>query len=349
MGLNVPSDLESWQGWQRRQRGLRVLRDRLPGRGIRPDTLTSAVRGQNPEVLLALDSRSPSAIASLHGVLDRIADVAVVSSVHDRAQLRKLLLSSSLSVHDRTLGELAATIGVVISAGHYLPAGKAASTLANQRGLPNLVVQHGLMTPFAPPLPERAHVLAFTEGDGEFWASGRSDVNWTVTGSQLLWDAAGQTDRRRGDEGGTPYYLGQLHGAELPRAGMARATHRFWRETGATYRPHPSEQDRLSRVQHRLWERQGMTIDRSRRALSDLDGPVIAAFSTGILESAAAGLPAWAYYPNAPQWLEEFWQRYAIHRWGIDDTQTPKPLVLSIEPSAAIADAVERFTGGERS
>ena len=35
-----------------------------------------------------------------------------------------------------------------------------------------MVVQHGILTPFMAPLPVGAHLLAWSEADAAFWASG---------------------------------------------------------------------------------------------------------------------------------------------------------------------------------
>ncbi len=344
MGLNIPEHIREWQRWQARQRRLQRWNARLSGRGLAQPLLSSAVRGENPAVLVAIDSRSPSGIASLHGLIDRIPALAVISSVHTPEQIVELLGGDVQGNRVVEPEALPRSLSAVVGGGHYLPAGAAASRLAEERGIPNVVVQHGLLTPFAPPLPPRAHLLAFSDADGAFWASNRSDIAWTVVGAQLLWEA-GATPRTE-PATGTPTYLGQLHGAELPRHGMARATTRFWRETGAVYRPHPSEADRLSRLQHGIWERQGMRIDRRARALAESRGPVVAAFSTGILESAAAGLPSWAFYPNPPRWLGEFWERYGIRRWDADDSPTPPPARPALEPAQAIADAVLTLAEG---
>ena len=50
--------------------------------------------------------------------------------------------------------------------------------------------------------------------------------------------------------------------------------------------------------------------------LVDLPNPVVSIFSTGILEAAARGRDAWVDFPHPPLWLEEFWERYGMHRFG---------------------------------
>ena len=46
---------------------------------------------------------------------------------------------------------------------------------------------------------------------------------------------------------------------------------------------------------HARWEAAGITIDRSGIPLRELGAPVVSVFSTGVLEAAAAGLPAWVH------------------------------------------------------
>ncbi len=93
-----------------------------------------------------------------------------------------------------------------------------------------------------------------------------------------------------------PTFLGQLHSAEMGRREMARFTGAFCRTEGARYRPHPGERDRLSRWQHARWRRQGIELDDGSVPLRELPTPVVSVFSTGILEAAARGVPAWAAY-----------------------------------------------------
>jgi hypothetical protein len=204
-------------------------------------------------------------------------------------------------------------------------------------------VQHGLLTPYAPPLPPTARLLAFTEADASFAASGRDDVVAAEVGSQLLWEAGARTSPRSDFSDSRPVYLGQLHGAELPRTAKAHAASTFCRAHGATYRPHPAEADFASRIQHDLWELRGITIDRSGQTLSELGRPVVSVFSTGILEAAAHGVPAWVSYPSPPRWLAEFWDRYSMGRWGrVPTAAPPRP---QREPAAAIADEVAKVLG----
>lgn len=113
---------------------------------------------------------------------------------------------------------------------------------------------------------------------------------------------------------------------------MTRSVTAFWRQSGAVYRPHPREEDKVSRAQHALWRRMGMEFDRSP-GIHDVTHPVVSAFSTGILEAAARGIPAWAYHLDPPPWLVEVWGRYGMRQWG--DRPTARPECVG-EPSAIL-------------
>ncbi len=79
---------------------------------------------------------------------------------------------------------------------------------------PFFVAQHGALTPFAPPLPRAAHLLAWSEADADFWTAGRQDVQVTAVGSQLLWVAGGHASTRTlSSTAGSP---------RLPRTGACR-------------------------------------------------------------------------------------------------------------------------------
>ena len=133
-----------------------------------------------------------------------------------------------------------------------------------------------------------------------------------------------------------PIFLGQMHGAELPRASFAYASHSFLKKFGGTYRPHPSEKDKLSVLTHQLWEKEGIHIDRSGTPLNEVPNPVVSIFSTGVLEAAIRGIPAWVYHPAPPAWLVEFWDRYGMNLWGQEPT--PAPVQPKKEPAQRIAE-----------
>jgi hypothetical protein len=329
VGLTHPADLEAWRAWQAGRRPIRRLKQKLRPPAPKHDWLVTG--GSRPRILVVLESLSPSNRAAFVAPLAHLdlTDVAVLAPTDVTASLPRHPWTAQES-----LSGLGSDVAAVLAPGHYTALGDLAWQLALERGTPFLVAQHGLMTPLAPPLPDGAHLLAWSRADADFWWSGR-DGDATVVGSQLLTEA-GRLRAAPVDGAARPTYLGQLHGAELPRRDLARAADTFCLAHGATYRPHPSEADRLSRLQHRRWERRGITVDRSGASLTDLRTPVVSVFSTGVLEAAARGIPAWVDFPDPPEWLEEFWDRYDMRRYGGEPTAAP--VEPATEPAAAIAE-----------
>jgi hypothetical protein len=202
-------------------------------------------------------------------------------------------------------------------------------------------VQHGLVTPLAPPLSPGTRLLAWSAADGTFWANGDPSVEVSVVGSELLADATRRAAARppASSDSGPVVFLGQLHGLELPRR-CTRATVAALRRRGPVeYRPHPAEVDVLSRWQHRRWEGQGVAVLPSAQ-LEGVEGPVVSHFSTGILEAAALGVPSYAWCAEPPDWLRELWRRYDMSVWGHDGEPTSVK-VSRLDPAEAIADVVE--------
>ncbi|MBP1326227.1 hypothetical protein JOF28_001459 [Leucobacter exalbidus] len=344
MGLNFPEDLDGWGRWQRSRNRLRTIKAAL--RTPAPVDLVLLHTGPAPRVLIALDATTPTALAAiLRPAASLPADqVAVLAprAVAEHLLREQLFVAPELRSIDGSAPcpETLSEVRAVVSAGYFLIAGATAHRWAIELGATYCVVQHGLLTPFAPPLPAGATLFAFSEADGEFWRSGRSDVTVKAVGSQLLWNAADSAPAQTSDPHERPVFLGQLHGAELPRSLSARTATAFCAQTGATYRPHPAETDRLSRWQHRKWERQGIELDRVGAPLSE-GPPVVAIFSTGILEAAAAGVPAWVTGINPPEWVHEFWHRYGLAPWG--GAPTPPPIQPAIEPGEHIARQIEKL------
>ncbi len=350
-GLTHPEDLEAWHAWQHRaqplsrrvRRSLDVLRDIA-----RPDGRAGEVvvtrGGPRCRLLVLVEARTPSQVLALLAPLRDLPldDVVVVSPVPVRDLLPPWPWQESRSLSHESVPTLAGGAEVVLSTGHYLPLGRLGRDAVTEPAR-FVTAQHGLLTPHAPPLADGTTLLAWSEADAAFWRSGREDVTALVTGSQLLWEA-GTAPRTTADPTARPVFLGQLHGAELPRALLVEATDSFCRAEGAVYRPHPAETDRRSRADHARWEAQGITIDRSGVPLRELAAPVVGVFSTGVLEAAAAGLPAWVHCPAAPSWLEEFWGRYGLSRWG--GTATPSPERPRIEPSVTVARTLQGMMGG---
>ena len=313
MGLKF-TDLESWQKWQDSRRRLHVLKDRLTKRPRSASTAAPAMtfwaRGDEPKLLVACDSNSPTNHHSLLGPLASVSSLpaVVVQPSHVQLQLP--------GEGWRQLPEDAAvrTVDTLASIGDHLAVGAWAHGVARTRNWRQVVVQHGLLTPYSPPPPHGVEWLAWSDADAEYVTQGRPDLSARVTGSALL-AAAAADPAPHISRFETPVFLGQLHGAELPRWQMTRSVTEFWRRTGALYRPHPREEDKLSRIQHALWRKAGMRFDESP-GLAALNHPVVGAFSTGVLEAAARGIPAWVFHINPPAWLEELWERYAMSSWG---------------------------------
>ena len=344
--LTHPRDLEAWHRWQRSrepwQRRLRqvagVLAE-IARPGARPGEVVLTRGGPGPvRLLVCLESRSPTSVRALLRPLEHLPleNVAVLSPepVHDLLPPWVWQRSTGLAV--QLLPRLAAEADVVLSTGHYLPLGRAAREAVTDPSR-FVTVQHGLLTPHTPPLAEGTTLLAWSDADAEVWRSGRDDVTAQVTGSPLLWEA-GAGSPAQVDPDATPVFLGQLHGAELDREVLERAAEAFCRETGARYRPHPSETDRRSLATHERWQQAGIRVERTPTPLRELGAPVVSVFSTGILEAAAAGIPAWSYLPDPPAWLVAFRERYGIHAWGERPTPSPERPVL--DPSRAAADLV---------
>lgn len=343
MGLRFPEDLAAWRRWHERRHPLRLARQRVRGvlPGATPAPLVEVRRGgPDADVVVALEATHASVRAAVVEVLTHLdpARVVVVAPAGSAP-----LLTAWPPPTVVALDELGTALGrprAVLAAGHYTPIGAAVHARAAATGAPFMVSQHGLLTPLAPPLPPDARLLAWSEADAAFWSAGRPDVTSTVVGSQLLWQA-GTSLRSAPSVAAAPRltYLGQLHGAELGRADLARAARDFCGRHGAVYRPHPSERDRLSRLTHARWRRAGIEVDAGTVPLADLDSAVVSVFSTGVLEAASRGRDAWVDFPDPPRWLEEFWERYAMSHFG--QAPTPAPERPTDEPAHAIARLLE--------
>ena len=358
MGLTYPLDIDAWVAWQKRQNTLRwakgearSLIGRLRGGAAEQEAPVGGVlytRGAVPRVLIVLDSFSPTSRNSLLEPLKYLENVGVALWVPEDAseylngQYATERYGRDAWTEQEVTGDqlqgLLPGVRVVLSLGHYLARGAAAYEYSRAIGAEYWVVQHGLLVPQAPPLPVGATLLAFSEADAEFWASGRRDVTTHAVGSQLLYlaaqKAAGAEAQKQNDL--EPIFLGQMHGAELPRASFAFAAHSFLKKYGGIYRPHPSEKDKLSVLTHKLWEKEGIRIDRSSTPLNEVPNPVVSIFSTGVLEAAIRGIPAWVYHPAPPTWLVEFWDRYGMNQWGQEPT--PAPVQPKKEPAQRIAE-----------
>lgn len=355
--LKYPLDLDAWQAWQRRQKKLKWAKYKLNSLLASARSRTVAeepvrgllyTRGTKPQVLIVMDSFSPTNRNAILEPLKHLDTVDVALWVPEDASeyLDGQYASERYSRKDWSEQEISGDelmrllpdIRIVLSAAQFLGRGAAAYEYARAIGAEYWMVQHGLLVPQAPPLPVGCTLLAFSEADAEFWASGRRDVTTHAVGSQLLYlaaqKAAGAEVQKQNDL--EPIFLGQMHGAELPRASFAYASHSFLKKFGGTYRPHPSEKDKLSVLTHQLWEKEGIHIDRSGTPLNEVPNPVVSIFSTGVLEAAIRGIPAWVYHPAPPAWLVEFWDRYGMNLWGQEPT--PAPVQPKKEPAQRIAE-----------
>ena len=355
--LKYPLDLDAWQAWQRRQKKLKWAKYKLNSLLASARSRTVAeepvhgllyTRGTKPQVLIVMDSFSPTNRNAILEPLKHLDAVDVALWVPEDASeyLDGQYASERYSRKDWSEQEISGDelmrllpdIRIVLSAAQFLGRGAAAYEYARAIGAEYWMVQHGLLVPQAPPLPVGCTLLAFSEADAEFWASGRRDVTTHAVGSQLLYlaaqKAAGAEVQKQNDL--EPIFLGQMHGAELPRASFAYASHSFLKKFGGTYRPHPSEKDKLSVLTHKLWEKEGIRIDRSGTPLNEVPNPVVSIFSTGVLEAAIRGIPAWVYHPAPPAWLVEFWDRYGMNQWGQEPT--PPPVQPKKEPAQRIAE-----------
>lgn len=355
--LKYPLDLDAWQAWQRRQKKLKwakyklnSLLDSARSRIVAEEPVRGLLytRGTKPQVLIVMDSFSPTnrnAILEPLKYLDAV-DVALWVPEDASEYLDGQYASERYSRKDWSeqeisgdeLKSLLPDVRIVLSAAQFLGRGAAAYEFSRAIGAEYWMVQHGLLVPQAPPLPVGCTLLAFSEADAQFWASGRRDVTTHAVGSQLLYlaaqKAAGAEAQKQNDL--EPIFLGQMHGAELPRASFAYASHSFLKKFGGSYRPHPSEKDKLSVLTHQLWEKEGIRIDRSGTPLNEVPNPVVSIFSTGVLEAAIRGIPAWVYHPAPPAWLVEFWDRYGMNQWGQEPT--PAPVQPKKEPAQRIAE-----------
>ena len=357
--LKYPLDLDAWQAWQRRQKKLKWAKYKLNSLLASARSRTVAeepvrgllyTRGTKPQVLIVMDSFSPTNRNAILEPLKHLDAVDVALWVPEDASeyLDGQYASERYSRKDWSEQEISGDelmrllpdIRIVLSAAQFLGRGAAAYEYARAIGAEYWMVQHGLLVPQAPPLPVGCTLLAFSEADAEFWASGRRDVTTHAVGSQLLYlaaqKAAGAEVQKQNDL--EPIFLGQMHGAELPRASFAYASHSFLKKFGGTYRPHPSEKDKLSVLTHKLWEKEGIRIDRSGTPLNEVPNPVVSIFSTGVLEAAIRGIPAWVYHPAPPAWLVEFWDRYGMNQWGQEPT--PAPVQPKKEPAQRIAELI---------
>jgi len=365
MGLIHPVDLDAWhESFTAHHSVLRRARNQFrssapePAVLIMPDSPSGDIAdrradaGTSVDVLIVLDSASPSQRAAILAPV-RHLDLSRVAILTTPATASALTLGTgrkSVAVTENSeLDTALPGLRCVLAVGNYMHLGALAHASACRSGASFLVVQHGIVTPFAPPLPAGAELLAWSQQDADFWIGERTDIGSKAVGGQLLHEAHSANRARPAATDVAPpniTYLGQLHGHELPRRSLARAARGFCAATGAVYRPHPSETDIVSRLQHQAWQRRGIRFDMSGNPVPQLNTTVVSVFSTGILEAAAAGIPAWVDFPDPPNWLVEIWQRYGMKRFGTAvPTEAP---VTSQEPAQLIAEIIDQRAVGNR-
>lgn len=345
MGLIHPVDLDAYRRDEARRQSfsrLRRIRARLRG-ADGPPAMTLRVFGDDPDVLVAFDSTTLSCRAAVLGIVDHL-DIERIAVLAPFAIDRSDPDLTDGSVPDRSvvaLEDLAAAVpdvAVVLSAGAHGPAGAFVHDFARRRRASSIVVQHGMLLPQVAPLPSGVTLAAWSDVDGAFWRSGRADVEVRVVGSELLRRALADPPPPVPVDA-TPVYCGALHGTELPRWEIERVARTFCRATGAHYRPHPREVDFQSRLTHLVWKQLGIGFAPTDRPLLEIGAPVVSMWSTAVLEAAAAGLPAWVYHPDPPEWLTEVWTRYGLAEWGAEPT--PKPEIAQGAPAERLAELVE--------
>lgn len=356
MGLIHPRSLERWQEWERSKHRARRAQHAVSEKMQRRARRESGEEEQPPSgyevisqdgerserLLIAVDSATPRARASLLTALPYLrwsVDLLVPAGMElpevDETWSRRPVADPAREAAD--LGPAA-----VLSLGQHRDVGFAAHQAALRSGARSFVVQYGALTPYAPPPPPGSTLLSWSAADGEFITEDRPDVVFRAVGSQLLWQAAHDSyaaalDAVTEDQ---PVFLGQMQGPELPRRLTAGTAYRFCRENEALYRPHPEETDVASRAMHELFRRRGITITDPEVLLKNLPNPVVGMFSTGILEAAVRGIPAWVHLPGAPDWVEEFWDRYGLRRFGSSEP-SPAPKLAVEEPASLIAQVLE--------
>ena len=189
-GLVFATDLEAWQAWLASRNRVRQLKTAVRERVSTPAPvdIVVALRGQ-PRALAVLEAASPSHLDAYERpalMLDEVA-IAFPRALSERYEGGQWQLVDWAQAAD---SQLLAKVERVLAPGHYLGVSTEVYAWARARDIEFLVEQHGLLTPFMAPLAAGARALVWSQADGEFWASSRTDVTWQVVGSQLLFNAA---------------------------------------------------------------------------------------------------------------------------------------------------------------
>lgn len=345
MALIHPRSLERWQEWRSSRRRVPGIHRALP-RPAAPVGAPSGFvlhtrEGEGPaRTLLGIDTAEGAAHGGLPAVLPYIHGSAALVTP---AGVRIDALDEPGWEHRRletpTEGLDALDITSVLTLGWHLEVGRALHEWAREAEIPGAVVQHDVLTPFAPPLPPEITLLAWTKEDGDFHRAGRDDVAVRVVGSQRFWQASHEAAGAVPVLEDRPVFLGQLSSIELSRRVTLPAAHSYCRSAEALYQPGPGESDRPSRAAHALLRRRGIDFQDPATSIAEQDRPVVTVLSADVLEAALRGLPAWVHAPRAPAWVDEQWERYDMHRAGGEPT--PAPAVGADEPARLIAQILE--------
>ncbi|ASK65998.1 hypothetical protein CFK39_09385 [Brachybacterium avium] len=340
MALIHPRSLERWQEWRGSRRRARGIHRARPSESA-PGYVLHLREGEgSARILLGIDTADGAAHGGLPAVLPYVHGSAVVVTPAGLAldelegpewQHRRIARPSD------ALDELGITS--VLTLGWHLEVGRSLHEWARERDVPGAVVQHDVLTPFAPPLPPDTTVLSWTAEDGEFHRAGRDDIAVRVVGSQRLWQARHEAAGEAPVLEEQPVFLGQFSSIELPRRVSLRAAESYCRFAGALYQPGPAETERLARAAHLLLRRRGIGFQDPSITVAEQARPLASVFSADILEAAMRGIPAWVHAPGAPSWVGEHWERYGMRRVGAEPT--PPPGLGTDEPARLIAQILE--------
>lgn len=342
MTLVHPRSLERWQEWRshRRVPGIHRARPAAPAETSGYVLHTREGEG-DARTLLGIDTVEGAVHGGLPAVLPYLqgtAHVLTPAALTLEALAGPEWTHRRLSAPDEGLDALGLTS--VLTLGWEHEVGRALHAWAREAEVPGAVVQHDVLTPFAPPLPPETTLLAWSTQDGRYHRAGREDVEVRVVGSQRLWQARHDAAGSAGPTEERPVFLGQLDQPALPRRLTLGAADSACRSTTALYRPGPGETGRLARAAHALLRRRGIELQDPALPLAEQARPVIAVFSADLLEAAVRGMPAWVHAPRgAPGWLAEHWERYDLRRLGGE--ATPAPAVGADEPARLIAQILE--------
>lgn len=345
MALIHPRSLERWQEWNRSRRRIPGIHRALPHRAEQPAgyVLHSRTGEGGARTLLGIDTADGAVHGGLPAVLPYIQGSVLVLTP---AELRLEALDGPGWSHQRVASPTAALddldITAVLTLGWHLEVGRQLHAWARAAGIPGVVIQHDVLTPFAPPLPPETTLLAWSDDDGEFHRAGREDVEVRVVGSQRLWQAARDSAGTAPQIEERPVFLGRLGAPELPRRVTLAAAHSYCRPAQALYQPGPGETDRTARAAHALLRRRGIELQDGAVPLAEQHRPLVSVLGADILEGAVRGLPSWVHAPSAPDWVGAHWERYGMRRSGGEPT--PAPPVGADEPARLIAQILE---GGE--